>query len=78
MDYRGIITQGYHSDAGGQIAIRIISQGYIGTLATIQQIFNTVEHVAYFQVTRIKDMFFGGTQTSDSKFTSTRNKEVLF
>ncbi len=35
MDYRGIVTQGYHNDAGGQTAIKIISQGYIGTLAEL-------------------------------------------
>lgn len=35
MDYRGIITAGYHVDAGGQTAIRVVSQGYIGVLAAV-------------------------------------------
>lgn len=36
MDYRGIITKGYHIDAGGQTTIRVISQGYVGELAAIE------------------------------------------
>ena len=35
MDYRGIVTQGYHIDAGGQTAIKIITQGYIGIIISI-------------------------------------------
>lgn len=78
MDYRGIITKGYHVDAGGQTAIRIISQGHIGVLAAVQQIFNVVERTIYFQVIMITAVIFGIAQPEDTKFTINKTEECLF
>ncbi len=78
MDYRGIITRGYHVDTGGQTAIRIISQGYVGVLATLQQIFNIVERTIYFQVVKIKSVMYGVAQPADAKFTINKTEEGLF
>ncbi|MCC7202438.1 MAG: hypothetical protein IT393_07255 [Nitrospirae bacterium] len=78
MDYRGIVTRGYHVDAGGQSAIRIVSQGYIGALAAVQEIFNIVERTVYFQIIRAKDLLFGKMQSEDARFTITRSREVQF
>ncbi|MBI5192755.1 MAG: hypothetical protein HZA08_04855 [Nitrospirae bacterium] len=78
MDYRGIVTQGYHVDAGGQNSLSIVSMGYISILAEIKYIFNIVEQTAYFQVTKLKDVLFGKVQADDTKFTITKSEEVLF
>lgn len=68
MDYRGIITCGYHVDAGGQNKISIISRGYVNVLAALAQIFNIVERTAYFQI----------IQAKNAGFTITKDEEVLF
>ena len=47
MDYRGIITKGYHVDAGGQNTVSVVSQGYIGILAIIQSIIINVERYIF-------------------------------
>ena len=47
MDYRGIITKGYHIDSGGQGSVRIVSLGYIGSLAVIQAIIVNVERFVF-------------------------------
>lgn len=78
MDYRGIITRGYHIDAGGQSAVKIITKGYIGVLVALAQIFNIVERIVYFQTIKIRDALSCIIQSNDARFTKTREKEVLF
>lgn len=78
MDYRGIITRGYHNDAGGQTAIRIVSQGYVGTLVAVTQIINVVQITALFQIKHLREIMFGKKQTDDSRFTIVKKKDILF
>lgn len=78
MDYRGIITRGYHVDAGGQNHLRIVSMGYISLLSEINQIFNIIESTAHFQIKHIKNIMFGMNHQVDTKFTKNKIKEVLF
>ena len=78
MDYRAIVTQGYHIDTGGQNSIRIISWGYIGVLAAIVEIFNIVSETTSFQIMMIKNILFGKNQKIDSKHTVKQDMEVLF
>ena len=78
MDYRAIITQGYHIDAGGQNKLMIITWGYIGVLASIVEIFNIVSETTSFQIMMIKNILFGKNQKIDSKHTVKQDMEVLF
>jgi len=78
MNYRGIITQGYHIDAGGQNSIRIISQGYIGVVSAIVGVFNIVSEIAYFQVMQMKNILFGKIQMENILFGKIQTQEVKF
>lgn len=78
MDYKGIITRGYHVDAGGQIAISIISQGYTESLASIALILNVVRGAAYFQMKQICDIMFGKKQSGEVRFQIKKKDDTLF
>ena len=78
MDYRGIITQGYYIDTGGQNKLMIITWGYIGVLAAIVEIFNIVSETAYFQIMQMKNIMFGKIKTTNSKHAIKQTQEVKF
>lgn len=76
IDYRGIITKGYHVDAGGQDRLRIITQGYISVLAELISIINTIAKDLLFARNLNIERLFVNALGKENYHTKTLQKEI--
>ncbi len=76
QEYRGIITQGYHNDAGGQSPLRIITRGYLGALAAFTPIFQLAVFDTLFTRGHAMDAAFARDLGMAGSFSPALDREV--